>query len=301
MPAPPPRDRRPPRASRSCRCAVDDEGACGRGAGRRRRCRRHAGAPVPARRRRWRPTAASGARRVGARRGAVVIEDDYDGEFRYDRQPPGALQGLDPEHVVYAGTASKTLTPGCGSAGSQLPAPVARAGDRGEDGRRRHPGARPARARRAARRRAPTTGTCAGCASATAAAATSCSTLLAHPRARAPHARGRRRAARRALDVPDEAALVGARRRALTRAHGLGPFWHEPREDRQGVVLGYAAPPEHAYGRDPGHARRRAPRQRRSRMTTRGGRPRRHRNDSQARPSAGATSSRTVASTASRR
>ena len=43
--------------------------------------------------------------------GTVVIEDDYDGEFRYDRQPAGALQGLDPEHVVYAGTASKTLAP----------------------------------------------------------------------------------------------------------------------------------------------------------------------------------------------
>jgi GntR family transcriptional regulator/MocR family aminotransferase len=43
--------------------------------------------------------------------GALVIEDDYDGEFRYDRQPAGALQGLDPEHVVYAGTASKTLAP----------------------------------------------------------------------------------------------------------------------------------------------------------------------------------------------
>jgi GntR family transcriptional regulator / MocR family aminotransferase len=44
--------------------------------------------------------------------GGLVIEDDYDGEFRYDRQPVGALQGLDPEHVVYAGTASKSLAPG---------------------------------------------------------------------------------------------------------------------------------------------------------------------------------------------
>jgi len=44
--------------------------------------------------------------------GGVVIEDDYDGEFRYDRQPVGAVQGLDPEHVVYAGTTSKTLAPG---------------------------------------------------------------------------------------------------------------------------------------------------------------------------------------------
>jgi len=42
----------------------------------------------------------------------VVLEDDYDGEFRYDRQPVGALQGLDPEHVVYLGTASKSLAPG---------------------------------------------------------------------------------------------------------------------------------------------------------------------------------------------
>jgi GntR family transcriptional regulator/MocR family aminotransferase len=46
-----------------------------------------------------------------ARTDAVVIEDDYDGEFRYDRQPIGALQALSPEHVVYAGTASKSLAP----------------------------------------------------------------------------------------------------------------------------------------------------------------------------------------------
>jgi GntR family transcriptional regulator / MocR family aminotransferase len=41
-----------------------------------------------------------------------VIEDDYDGEFRYDRQPVGALQSLCPERIVYAGTTSKTLAPG---------------------------------------------------------------------------------------------------------------------------------------------------------------------------------------------
>ncbi len=44
--------------------------------------------------------------------GAVIIEDDYDGEFRYDRQPVGALQGTAPEHVVYAGTAAKSLAHG---------------------------------------------------------------------------------------------------------------------------------------------------------------------------------------------
>jgi GntR family transcriptional regulator / MocR family aminotransferase len=41
----------------------------------------------------------------------LVIEDDYDAEFRYDRQPVRALQGLDPERVAYLGTTSKTLAP----------------------------------------------------------------------------------------------------------------------------------------------------------------------------------------------
>ncbi len=40
-----------------------------------------------------------------------VIDDDYDGEFRYDRQPIGALQALSPERVVYTGSVSKTLSP----------------------------------------------------------------------------------------------------------------------------------------------------------------------------------------------
>lgn len=42
---------------------------------------------------------------------SIVIEDDYDGEFRYDRQPVGALQSLDPDRVVYLGSASKSLSP----------------------------------------------------------------------------------------------------------------------------------------------------------------------------------------------
>jgi GntR family transcriptional regulator / MocR family aminotransferase len=41
-----------------------------------------------------------------------VVEDDYDGEFRYDRQPVGAMQPLDPDRVVFAGSVSKTLAPG---------------------------------------------------------------------------------------------------------------------------------------------------------------------------------------------
>ena len=50
--------------------------------------------------------------RWASRRGAVIIEDDYDAEYRYDRAPIGCIQGLAPEHVVYAGSASKTLAPG---------------------------------------------------------------------------------------------------------------------------------------------------------------------------------------------
>ena len=46
------------------------------------------------------------------RAGRLVIEDDYDAEYRYDRRPVGALQALDPERVVYLGSASKTLAPG---------------------------------------------------------------------------------------------------------------------------------------------------------------------------------------------
>jgi GntR family transcriptional regulator/MocR family aminotransferase len=40
-----------------------------------------------------------------------VIEDDYDAEYRYDREPIGALQGLAPDRVAYAGSVSKTLAP----------------------------------------------------------------------------------------------------------------------------------------------------------------------------------------------
>jgi GntR family transcriptional regulator / MocR family aminotransferase len=42
---------------------------------------------------------------------ALLIEDDYDAEFRYDREPVRALQGLGTDHVVQLGTVSKTLAP----------------------------------------------------------------------------------------------------------------------------------------------------------------------------------------------
>ncbi|HEX4009548.1 MAG TPA: PLP-dependent aminotransferase family protein [Solirubrobacteraceae bacterium] len=43
--------------------------------------------------------------------GATAIEDDYDAEYRYDRAAVGALQGLAPDRVIYAGSCSKTLAP----------------------------------------------------------------------------------------------------------------------------------------------------------------------------------------------
>ena len=179
--------------------------------------------------------------------GAFVVEDDYDGEFRYDRQPPGALQGLDPEHVVYAGTVSKTLTPGLRIGWLQLPRrllePVIEAKTVAGDTQAldqlalaelltsgaydRHV----RRMRQRYRRRR--------------------DQLLDLLATHAPALRTRGVAAglHVALDVPDEAALVAHAAERSLALNGLGPFWHEPREDRQGVVLGYAAPPEHAYGR----------------------------------------------------
>jgi GntR family transcriptional regulator/MocR family aminotransferase len=58
----------------------------------------------------------SAARRTAlvdwAREGRLVIEDDYDAEYRYDRPPVGALQGIAPDRVAYVGSTSKTLAPG---------------------------------------------------------------------------------------------------------------------------------------------------------------------------------------------
>ncbi|MFI2433834.1 PLP-dependent aminotransferase family protein [Streptomyces sp. NPDC018693] len=44
-------------------------------------------------------------------RDGVILEDDYDGEFRYDRRPVGAVQGLDPDRVIHIGSVSKSLSP----------------------------------------------------------------------------------------------------------------------------------------------------------------------------------------------
>jgi GntR family transcriptional regulator / MocR family aminotransferase len=55
------------------------------------------------------------------RQGTVIVEDDYDSEYRFDRDPIASLQGLAPDCVAYIGTASKTLAPALRMAWSLLP------------------------------------------------------------------------------------------------------------------------------------------------------------------------------------
>ncbi len=59
-----------------------------------------------------------------ARGDRIVIEHDYDGVFRYDGQPHGALQALAPEHVAYVGTASSLLAPSVRLGWAVLPARI---------------------------------------------------------------------------------------------------------------------------------------------------------------------------------
>jgi GntR family transcriptional regulator/MocR family aminotransferase len=61
------------------------------------------------------------------RTGGLVIEDDYDAEYRYDRAPLGAMQGLAPDRVIYMGTVSKTLAPALRIGWLVLPAALVRA------------------------------------------------------------------------------------------------------------------------------------------------------------------------------
>lgn len=52
----------------------------------------------------------------------LVVEDDYDAEFRYDRRPVAALQGLDPDRVLLLGSISKTVSPAFGTGWMVVPA-----------------------------------------------------------------------------------------------------------------------------------------------------------------------------------
>jgi GntR family transcriptional regulator/MocR family aminotransferase len=186
--------------------------------------------------------------------GGLVIEDDYDGEFRYDRQPIGALQGMAPESVVYLGTASKTIGPGLRLGWAVLPEylvdPVSEAKfhtDHSCDattqltlaefiaghGYDRHIRALRQRYRR---RRDLLVAALDG--------------LLAGP---GPPlltgvSAGLQALVRLPADGPSEADVVAAAQAEGLALEGLGVHWHSGTEHTgKGIVIGFSRPSEHAY------------------------------------------------------
>ncbi|MFF3894222.1 PLP-dependent aminotransferase family protein [Streptomyces sp. NPDC001812] len=183
--------------------------------------------------------------------GGLLLEDDYDGEFRYDREPVGAVQGLDPQRVVYLGSLSKSLSPALRLGWMVLPdhlvEPVLRVkGEREawagvtdqltladfiESG---HYDRHIRRTRQRYRdRRDRLVG------------------LLAH---RAPHIAltGIAAGLHAVLGLPPgtERSVTGAAARERVAVDGLAGFRHPaatmPAHD--GLVVGYAAPPDHGFG-----------------------------------------------------
>jgi GntR family transcriptional regulator/MocR family aminotransferase len=175
---------------------------------------------------------------------AVLVEDDYDGEFRYDRRPLGAMQALAPDHVVYGGTASKALAPAVGLAWlvppEHLVAPVVEELSRvGPGPPRSTSSCWPSSSRRAA-----TTGT-------------SRRSRLAYRRRRdrlvaalgGLRVHGLPAGLHAVVDLPDgrteEQTVAEARRRGLA-VQGLAEFALAPGH-APALVVGYATPPAHAF------------------------------------------------------
>jgi GntR family transcriptional regulator/MocR family aminotransferase len=184
-----------------------------------------------------------------AENNAFIIEDDYDGEFRYDRQPVSSLQGLAEARVVYAGTASKTLAPGMRLAWLALPPALidAAAEHRGEADRYapvldqlalaevidrgdfdRHVRRMRLRYRRRRDR------------------------LLAAHRDATPKLQPRGIAAglHVVLDLPaglTEAEILASAQERSIGLFGLETFRHGPTELDQALVIGYGAPADHNF------------------------------------------------------
>jgi GntR family transcriptional regulator / MocR family aminotransferase len=182
---------------------------------------------------------------------ALIIEDDFDGEFRYDRQPVGALQQLDPERVCYIGTASKTLAPGLRLGWLSAPRSIGPALtaakhllDRGNSildqltlAELITSGAFDQHIRRMRgtyrRRRDDLAQALAGPAAGLRLAGISAGL---HALVYLPE------------HGPAEEQLQARAVRQSVALHTLGPCWHDPREPRpQAVIIGYAAPASHAY------------------------------------------------------
>ena len=181
----------------------------------------------------------------------LIIEDDYDGEYRYDHQPVGALQGLDPEHVIYGGTASKTLAPALRLGWLVLPerlidvALAAKAAvgagpsvtEQLALAELLQSGAYDRHVRRMRHRYRHRRDRLIG--------------LLAQ-RAPSLTPRGIAAGLHVVVDLPPrlhEQQIVSRAAAHGLKLEGLGPFWHDPTGRPGGLALGYAAPPEHAYAR----------------------------------------------------
>ncbi|MFB4273554.1 PLP-dependent aminotransferase family protein [Nonomuraea sp. GTA35] len=181
--------------------------------------------------------------------GGLLLEDDYDGEFRYDREPVGAVQGLDPDRVVYLGSTSKSLSPALRLGWMALPGRLVDDVVAAKGPRELSSGvidqltladfiARGAydrqlrRMRKVYRRRR--------------------DLLTATLAERAPHitVSGIAAGLHAVLDLPsgtEQAALRAARRLGLA-LDGLSPYRHpdSTMPPRDGLVIGYGTPPEHA-------------------------------------------------------
>ncbi|MDD7811350.1 PLP-dependent aminotransferase family protein [Mycobacterium sp. CSUR Q5927] len=192
--------------------------------------------------------------RLAAAHGAYVIEDDYDGEFRYDRHPVGALQGLAPERVVYAGSASKSLAPGLRLGWLALPADLVdgvveakRRADRGTDilaqlalAELIESGALDRHIRRMRRRYRQRRDALAA--------------VVARVAPRMP-LQGIAAGLHAVLLLPEgvsEADLLAAAQQREIALTGLAPFWHGPPK-AEGIVVGYGTPTEPEYPRALGH------------------------------------------------
>ena len=184
-----------------------------------RRRRRHPRPPAPDRRA---CSPASGAPRCSRwlrDHDAIAIEDDYDAEYRYDRAAVGALQGLEPDRVVYAGSASKTLAPALRLGWLVVPAALLERDPRARSaspttGTRAD---RPARVRATSSRAASSTATSAACARRYRARRDALVAALADELPEADGQRHRRRAPRHRRAAPASTSARSAPRRPRAR------------------------------------------------------------------------------------
>ncbi|PIB81029.1 PLP-dependent aminotransferase family protein [Mycobacterium celatum] len=189
--------------------------------------------------------------RIAAQRGSYLIEDDYDGEFRYDRHPVGALQGLAPEQVIYAGSASKSLAPGIRLGWLAVPADLLdavveakRRADRGTDVLAQlafaeliDSGALDRHVRRMRRRYRQRRDALVDSLARNAAA------MPVHGVSAGLHA---------VVSLPEpitEADVLAAAKERHIALTGLAPFWHLDGQGAPGLVLGYGTPSESDYPR----------------------------------------------------